>query len=126
MERGGGRHGSGAATEVWSYRKETGAILEKYLHLRETMRDYVRGLMKEASEKGTPLIRTLVFEFPDDKVAWDLEDEYMFGDKYLVYPVLYPGSRKRTVYFLAGANQKAIDGGEVFEGGSSREVEAPL
>ncbi|KAB5585520.1 family 31 glycoside hydrolase [Coniochaeta sp. 2T2.1] len=89
------------------------------------MRDYVRGLMKEASEKRTPVIRTFCFAFPDDKVAWDVEDEYMFGDKYLVCPVLYAGSTKRTVYFPAGAKGKAMDGGEVFEGGSSKEVDAP-
>ncbi|KAJ9165270.1 Alpha-D-xyloside xylohydrolase [Coniochaeta hoffmannii] len=125
-DRRGGKCPSGAPNEVWSYGEEAGAILERYLHLRESMRDYVRGLMKEASEKGTPVIRTLFFEFPDDKEAWDVEDEYMFGDRYLVCPVLYPGLRKRKVYFPAGAKWKAMDGHAVFEGGSSKEVDAPL
>lgn len=125
-EHRGGKCPSGAANEVWSYGEKAGAILERYLHLRESMRGYVRGLMKEASEKGTPVIRTLFFEFPDDKEAWDVEDEYMFGDKYLVCPVLYPGSRTRKVYFPAGAKWKENEGDRVFEGGSSEEVDAPL
>jgi alpha-D-xyloside xylohydrolase len=126
-DRRGGKCPSGAANEVWSYGEKAGKILERYLHLRESMRDYVRGLMKEASEKGTPVIRTLFFEFPDDKRAWEVEDQYMFGGKYLVCPVLYPGLTKREVYFPIGAKWKAMDGGdEVFEGGVSKEVDAPL
>jgi alpha-D-xyloside xylohydrolase len=125
-DRRGGKCPSGAGNEVWSYGEAAGAVLERYLRLRETMRDYVRALMREASEKGTPVIRTLFFEFPDDKAAWDVEDEYMFGDTYLVCPVLYPGLRKRTVYFPAGARWKAMEGDEVYDGGSSKEIDAPL
>jgi alpha-D-xyloside xylohydrolase len=123
---GGGKCGSGAANEVWSYGERAGAVLERYMHLREGMRDYVRGLYREASEKGTPLIRTLFFEFPGDEEAWDVEDQYMFGEKYLVCPVLYPGLRKRSVYFPAGVKWRAMEGDEVYEGGSTVEVDAPL
>lgn len=72
---GGGTCPSGADNEVWSFGEEAGAILERYLKLRENMRDYVRDLMKEASETGAPLIRTLFLEFPSDKQAWETEDE---------------------------------------------------
>lgn len=72
---GGGTCPSGADNEVWSFGEEAGAILVRYLKLRENMRDYVRDLMKEASETGAPLIRTLFLEFPSDKQAWETEDE---------------------------------------------------
>lgn len=125
-DSGGGKCPSGANNEVWSYGPEVGAILERYLRLREDLREYVRKLMEEASKKGTPLIRTLFLEFPGDKEAWEVEDEYMFGDKYLVAPVLYPGLTKRQVYFPKGAKWKEMDGEKVFEGGTKAQVDTPL
>ncbi|KAK7748117.1 hypothetical protein SLS53_001370 [Cytospora paraplurivora] len=89
-QSGGGKCASGVDNEVWSFGDEVGAILERYLRLRERLRNYVRDLMTESSQKGTPLIRTLFLEFPKDESAWEVEDEYMFGSKYLVAPVLYP------------------------------------
>ncbi|KUI59382.1 putative family 31 glucosidase ORF2 [Cytospora mali] len=123
---GGGKCPSGADNEVWSYGEEVRAILAKYLKLREKLREYVRSLMKEASEKGTPLIRTLFLEFPNDEQAWEVEDEYMFGSKYLVAPILYPDLTKRQVYFPVGAEWKEMEGTKTYKGGRTEEVDAPL
>ncbi|CAN8103514.1 unnamed protein product [Discula destructiva] len=126
-DKGGGKCPSGMDNEVWSFGEEVGAILERYLKLRESMREYVREVMKQASGKGTPVIRTLFLEFPKDVKAWEVEDEYMFGDKYLVAPVMSPGVKTREVYFPKGAKWKALDDGQkVFEGGTAVEVDAPL
>lgn len=124
--KGGGKCPSGVDNEVWSYGDEVGGILEKYLTLRESLREYVRALMKEASERGTPLIRTLFLEFPKDSKAWDVEDAYMFGHKYLVAPVMSPGVTERKVYFPTGAKWKGIESGTVYEGGTTVDVDAPL
>jgi alpha-D-xyloside xylohydrolase len=125
-DNGGGKCPSGAANEVWSYGDEVYRIAERYLRLRESMRDYVRGVMREASEEGKPVIRPLFLEFPRDKAAWEVDDEYMFGGKYLVAPVLEHGARKRSVYFPKGARWKALEGEEMYEGGGTHEVDAPL
>ncbi|KAJ9149422.1 Alpha-D-xyloside xylohydrolase [Pleurostoma richardsiae] len=123
---GGGRCPSGVDNEVWSFGETVGAILEKYLRVREGMRDYIRGLMREAADTGTPVIRPLFLEFPEDKEAWEVEDQYMFGGRYLVAPVLYPGATTRTVYLPAGATWKVMDGDALYNGGEAREVDAPL
>ncbi|KAH8897759.1 hypothetical protein GQ53DRAFT_791557 [Thozetella sp. PMI_491] len=107
-DRGGGKCPSGADNEVWSYGEEVGKILEKYMKLRESLRDYVRETLREASEKGTPVIRPMFLEFPDDEGAQDLEDQYMFGSKYLVAPILYPGAKGRKVYFPPGGGEEWI------------------
>ena len=49
---GGGKMNSGAENEVWSYGEEVYEICKKYMELRETLRPYVRGLMKEDDMKG--------------------------------------------------------------------------
>lgn len=123
---GGGKCPSGQDNEVWSFGEEVAAILEKYLRRREALREYVRSLMREASEKGTPLIRTLFLEFPHDEKAWEVEDEYLFGARYLVAPVLYPGLESRSVYFPAGARWKELEGDKVYEGGVTADASTPL
>ena len=40
--------------------------------------------MEEAHEKGTPVMRPLFYDFPEDKESWNVETEYMFGPKVLV------------------------------------------
>lgn len=95
---GGASCCSGAANEVWSYGEEVYQICKKYMQYREQMRDYTRRLMQEAHEKGTPVMRTLFYEFPEDAQAWKVEDEYLYGEKLLVAPVLEPEAAERQIY----------------------------
>ena len=117
--------GSGAGNEVWSYGEEAYPILVKYMKRREALRDYIRGLMLQAHEAGTPLMRAMFYAFPEDAACADIRDQYMFGDKYLVAPVLEAGARQRLVYLPAGA-WRDVDTGEVFVGGETVQVDAPL
>ncbi|CAG8956728.1 hypothetical protein HYFRA_00012272 [Hymenoscyphus fraxineus] len=119
-----GPTGSGGHNEVWSYGEEVLKICTKYIELREQMRDYTRGLMKEAHEKGTPIIRPMFYEFPDDHKAWEVETQYMYGDKYLVVPILAPKQRKITAYLPQGAKWRQE--GNDYEGGQAVEVDCPL
>lgn len=100
------------------------------MHIREDMRDYIRDLMKQAHEKGTPIMRPLFYEFPGDTKAWEVEQQYMFGTKYMCCPVLEPGKRKITVYLPklpeSGGRWKLSVGDAAWEGGQEVEVECPL
>ncbi len=116
---------SGGDNEVWSYGEEVYPILVKYMKRREEMRDYVRELMVQAHELGTPLMRGMWYAFPEDAACADLQDQYMFGDRYLVAPVLECGARSRSVYLPAGT-WKQVETGEVYEGGCRIEADCPL
>ena len=35
-------------------------------------------------------MRTLFYEFPEDTHAWEVHDEYMYGDKVLIAPIRKP------------------------------------
>jgi alpha-D-xyloside xylohydrolase len=117
---------SGAPNEVWSYGETVYGICKKYMFIREELRDYTRGLMKEAHEKGTPVMRPLFYTFPGDTKAWEVEDQYMYGDKYLCCPVLAPGLRKRRVYLPKGESWKSFADETKYEGGRTVEVDCPL
>ncbi len=116
---------SGGDNEVWSFGEEAYPILVKYMHRREEMRDYVRGLMQEAHEAGKPLLRAMFYEFPEDAECTLLQDQYMFGGKYLVAPVIEAGARSRSVYFPAG-QWRNVDTGDILDGEQCVDVPAPL
>ena len=116
---------SGSSNEVWSFGEEAYLILVKYMRRREELRDYIRGLMKQAHEEGTPLLRAMWYEFAGDEACHDLKDQYMFGSRFLVAPVMHPGARERQVYFPAGS-WRNVDTGEILQGGGTRTVPAPL
>lgn len=123
---GGAACVSGADNEVWSFGDEAYEICKVYLGLRESLKPYITELMEAAHERGTPVMRPLFYDFPEDKNAWEVEDQYMFGPDMMVAPVLYAGMRKRTVYFPEGREWKDFFTGEVYQGGSIEEVEAPI
>ena len=116
---------SGSHNEVWSFGEEAYPILVKYLNRREELRGYIRELMKQAHEEGTPLMRAMWYAFPEDENCHDLKDQYMFGSRFLVAPVLEAGARERPVYFPAG-NWRNVDTGEILTGGGIRTADAPL
>lgn len=123
---GGGIVASGAGNEVWSYPEEVEEMMIYYIRLREAMKPYIRETMREAHEKGTPVIKPLFYDFPEDKAAWETEDAYLFGHDLLVAPILYEGWRERDVYLPKGARWIEKETGIVHEGGQTIRTEAPL
>jgi alpha-D-xyloside xylohydrolase len=101
---------TGGPNEVWSYGEEAYGILVAHLQLRERLRPYIKRQMAAAHERGTPVMRPLFYDFPEDKRAWEIPDQYMFGPDLLVAPVLYPGMRERFVYPTSVAWLATISG----------------
>jgi len=122
---GGGYLHTGQPNELWSYGEENYRIMRKYYDLRISLHDYIRDLYAEAHENGSPLIRTMFYEFPEDPACWEKEDQYMFGSEYLVAPILHLNEFERDVYLPAGKWEN-IHTGEKLEGGRTVRAEAPL
>lgn len=120
------REGTGTDNEVWSFGEDNYPILVKFIQVREMMRDYTRNLMKEAHEKGSPVMRTLFYEFPKDKECWDITDAYMYGPDILVAPICHEHAFSRKVYLPEGAKWTHAGTGEVYEGGKAYEIAAPI
>ena len=122
---GGGYLHTGQPNELWSYGEENYAIMRKYYELRVEMHNYIKSLYAEASENGSPLLRAMFYEFPEDPQCWELQDQYMFGAKYLAAPILRLNQFSRDVYLPAGS-WKLTSTGEVFQGGQTVAVDAPI
>lgn len=123
---GGATCRSGAPNEVWSYGEEVYKICVKYMKLREKMRDYTRLLMKEAHEKGTPIIRPLFYEYPEDIQCWNVEDEYFYGSDILVAPILESGAISRKIYLPNSSTWIEYETKKHYAGGKWIEVKVTL
>ncbi len=123
---GGAECVSGAPNEVWSYTTQVYDILSEYLRMRERLRPYVTKRMQEAHEKGTPVMRPMFYDFPDDPICWEVETQYLFGPDILVVPITDAGCRTIEVYLPAGASWTNAWSGEKFQGGQWIMADAPI
>lgn len=91
---------------------------------------YRLSLMEEAQQFGYPLVRPLAMHYAYDPVVWSLVSEYLFGEDFLVAPVLEAGAVVKDVYFPKGAQQWVdLWSGEVVavdKNGQWTQVNAPL
>lgn len=74
---------------------------------------------------GVPLMRALWLEYPEDKQAGDIYDEYLFGDDLLVAPVVEEGKTERQVYIPRGL-WKNLFTGEEYEGPQKTTMKAEI
>jgi alpha-D-xyloside xylohydrolase len=118
--------GTGAANEIWSFGEEAYRIMAHYLQVRERLRPYILEQMARASQDGTPMMRPLFIDFPQDENCYLVEDQYMFGPDLLVAPVLEHRSQSRQVYLPAGDSWRDALSGRVFTGGQTLLVPVSL
>lgn len=102
-------------TEPWLISESFTDAFRACAEMKYRLMPYVYAQAKDCSERGLPMVRALLVEFPEDMGAWLVEDEYMFGSQILVAPLLESGD-SRSVYLPQG---KWIDyqNGKVYEGG---------
>ena len=106
--------------EPWCFDDETINIYRKFVNLRYEFIPYIYDLFFEHLINGLPIIRPLVMEFPNDKNTFELNDEFMVGDKILVAPIITQGSIKRMVYLPEGewvrtTDKTVVIGGKLLE-----------
>ncbi len=102
-------------TEPWLISESFTDLFRRCAEMKYRLMPYVYAQAKDCSERGLPMVRALFVEFPEDKGAWMIEDEYLFGSQMLVAPLMESGTG-RDVYLPRG---KWIDyqSGRVYEGG---------
>lgn len=111
--------------EPWVFGPRVEAICRDYLRLRYRLLPYLYSLFWEASLRGTPVMRPLLYLFPDDPATYPLHDEFMLGPFLLAAPVYHPGREHRHVYLPAGGWYDFWTG-EQFEGPTHLLAPAPL
>jgi alpha-D-xyloside xylohydrolase len=118
--------GTGSANEVWSFGEEAYRIMVHYLKVRERLRPYLLEQMARASKDGTPVMRPLFYDYPQDEECYLVEDQYLFGPDLLVAPVLEYRAESRQVHLPAGATWTDALSGRVIVGGQTVTVPVSL
>ncbi|OLE04774.1 MAG: alpha-glucosidase [Ktedonobacter sp. 13_1_20CM_4_53_11] len=89
--------------EPWSFGPRVEAICREFLRLRYRLLPYLYTLFWEASRRGTPVLRPLLYHFPDDPATYQLHDQVLLGPSLMAAPIYHPGREHRHVYLPEGA-----------------------
>ena len=82
-------HGSVSYRVPWLFDDESSVVLAKFTRLKNRLMPYLFAAAVEAHEKGIPMMRPMMLEFPDDITAQMADRQYMFGPELLVAPVFH-------------------------------------
>jgi len=99
--------------------------MEYYDRLRYRLMPYIYTVAGDSYWRDGTIMRGLVMDFPNDRRAWGVKDEYLFGPAMLVAPVTEYKARSRSVYLPAGATWYDLYSGKVSRGGQVITAPAP-
>ncbi len=117
--------GDTAEREPWSFGPEYEAINKKFIELRYKLLPYIYSAFWENHKYGFPIVRPLIMVEQNKISNQYREDEFLFGDKVLVCPVLEEGATSRRLYLPEGTWYNYWTH-EVLAGGKEFMVDAPL
>ncbi|EKM0528135.1 alpha-xylosidase [Cronobacter turicensis] len=80
-------HGSKSYRVPWAYDDEACDVVRHFTQLKCRLMPYLYRQSALAHERGTPVMRAMMLEFPDDPACDYLDRQYMLGDSVLVAPV---------------------------------------
>ena len=96
-----------------------------YDQLRYRLMPYIYTLGADTWAKDGSIMRGLAMDFPADVKARKVDDQYLFGDAFLVAPVTDYRARRRQVYFPGSGTWYDFSTGRTYRGGASAAVDAP-
>ncbi|HKG06939.1 MAG TPA: TIM-barrel domain-containing protein, partial [Pedobacter sp.] len=94
--------GDTAEREPWSFGEPYTSINRTYIELRYRLLPYLYSVFWEHHRYGFPILRPLVMLEQENPSTSFRQDEFTFGDKILVCPVLEQGAASRMVYLPKG------------------------
>jgi len=121
-------HGEFPNREMWFFGGESDPSYQaqlKFDRLRYRLLPYVYSLAEEVTHGAGTMMRALVMDFPADRTAREVTDEYMFGPAFLVGPVSSYKARSRPVYLPSGVNWYDFWSGGWNSGGQTVDAPAP-
>lgn len=100
-------------------KKHAKDLAREAIKLRYRLLPYNYTLSFVNTVEGTPLMRPLFFEEPDNFSLYLVANQYLWGHDFLVSPVLKPAVTEKELYFPGSSNWFDFYSGKKFEGGST-------
>ncbi len=117
-----GDHGD---QEPWAFDEDVTNIVRKFIELRYQLLPYLYTAFWDYLDQGIPILKSLVLYDQDDVHTHYRTDEFIFGDKILVCPILEPNAHGRRMYIPRG-NWFNYWNNEVVKGGKEMWVDADI
>ncbi|MHC1786486.1 MAG: alpha-xylosidase [Christensenellales bacterium] len=111
-------HGSSSYRVPWLFDLESCDVLRTFAKLKCRLMPYLYAAAVEAHRTGIPLLRPMMFEFPDDIACETCDTQYMLGAGLLVAPVFHADGH--VDYYLPAGRWTSLLTGEMVQGGRWR------
>lgn len=79
--------------EPWNYDVESGQVMAEFMKLRHQLIPYLYSANYMTSEEGIPLVMPMYYKW-DKPEAYEVKNQYLFGDAMIVSPIVEPANRK--------------------------------
>jgi alpha-D-xyloside xylohydrolase len=107
-------HGSDSYRVPWNFDEEAVEITRKFTRFKLALMPYLYAAGLEATAIGTPVMRPMQLEFPDDPATGYLDRQYMLGSDLLVAPVF--DAEGWVDFYLPAGTWTGYLTGEVLQG----------
>ena len=102
--------------EPWAFGDEVEAVARTAIERRYRFLPYLYTLAHRAHRTGEPILRPLLYDFPQATELHGIEDQLMVGPLLMIAPVCEPGVNERAVHLPPGAwydfhSGRRVDGG---------------
>lgn len=88
--------------EPWEFGDRVEGICREFIELRYRLLPYLYSLFWEASTTGAPILRPLLYHYPNDPNTYALYDQVFLGPSLMAAPIYRPGIDYRAVYLPEG------------------------
>ncbi|CRK87777.1 CLUMA_CG001536, isoform A [Clunio marinus] len=95
--------------EPWLFPEDVKLVVRDAIRKRYSYLAFWYTMFYEHERSGLPIMRPMLSQYPLDKNAYALDDQYMLSDKLLVRPVMQKGASKVDVYFPSKNGEKQGD-----------------
>lgn len=113
--------------EPWAFGDEALEVSRDWIRFRYSLLPYLWQTVHACADRGTPIMRPLWLQFPDDPGCRGIDGEFMLGDDLLVVPIFDDGLAPvvRQFYVPAGTWVDVRTGAR-WDGPGYHEAEIPL
>lgn len=117
-------HGTNTPREIYQFGSEKDGIgdydhILKYVKMRYRMLPYLYSTAWQVCRADATFMTALPIAFGHDRQCYDIKDQYMFGDAFLVAPIVTDNTNQREVYLPAGQQWLDFWSGETHQGGQT-------
>ncbi|MFZ3003434.1 MAG: TIM-barrel domain-containing protein [Undibacterium umbellatum] len=98
---------------------KTKALAKAAIELRYRMLPYNYTLAFDNNQHGLPFMRPLFSAEPQNQKLQTVADTYLWGDSFLVHPVMKAAEKEASVYFPAGSSWFDFYNGQQYQGGTT-------